>query len=178
MEKHSIYPMQQGFTPRETIRIGGILFAEEPINYNENRPVIKLRVRNTGDRPIQVGSHFHLFEANRYLQFDRKAAFGCHLNIPATTAIRFEPGDERWVEIVPYAGKERIIGFNGLVQGYTGREDTPSYYPAKVLAFRRMKSLGFRDVEPIHTHNESKQREASERRESANPNSKNNKSEK
>lgn len=152
MKNSSIYPMEPGFTPREAVRVGGILFAEEPISYNEDRPVTTLRIQNTGDRPIQVGSHFHLFEANRYLQFDRKAAFGCHLNIPATTAIRFEPGDEKTVQIVPFAGKQRIIGFNGLVQGCTAREEAPGYYPTKALAFRRMKHLGFRDVEPHHGH--------------------------
>lgn len=152
MKKHSIYPMEQGFAPREAVRVGGTLLAAEPITYNEDRPVTTLLIQNTGDRPIQVGSHFHLFEANRYLQFDRKAAFGCHLNIPATTAIRFEPGDEKTVQIVPFAGKQRIIGFNGLAQGCTAREEAPGYYPAKALAFRRMKHLGFRDVEPRHGH--------------------------
>jgi urease subunit beta len=91
-----------------------------------------------------VGSHFHLFEVNRYLDFDRDAAYGCHLNIPATTAIRFEPGDSREVEIVTYAGKRRVIGFNRLVNGYTGTEDSPTYYPAHTRAFRRMRKAGFK----------------------------------
>ncbi len=97
-----------------------------PIEYNTGRKTVKLVVRNTGDRPIQVGSHFHFFEVNRYLEFDRDAAFGCHLNIPATTAIRFEPGDQKEVEVVAYSGKRRVIGFNGLVMGYTGDEDAPT----------------------------------------------------
>jgi len=82
-------------------------------------PVTTLKVRNTGDRPVQVGSHFHFFEANRALEFDRAAAFGQHLNIPASTALRFEPGDEREVRLVPYGGKRAVFGFNNLVDGPT-----------------------------------------------------------
>lgn len=124
--------------------IGGVLAAGEPIVYNLGRRTARLKVRNTGDRPIQVGSHFHFFEVNRYLSFDRDAAFGCHLDIPATTAIRFEPGDEKEVDVVAYAGKRRVIGFNGLVMGYTGDEDAPSYYPARMKAFRAVREAGFK----------------------------------
>jgi urease subunit beta len=91
-----------------------------------------------------VGSHFHFFEVNRYLDFDRSKAFGCHLNIPATTAIRFEPGDSREVELVCYAGKRRIIGFNSLVEGYTGDEDSPTYTPAYSRAMHDMCHAGFK----------------------------------
>lgn len=147
----SLYPSEAGFTPDRPIAVGGVISAEEPISYNELREVVSLKVRNTGDRPIQVGSHFHFFEVNRLLQFDRRRAFGRHLNIPATTAIRFEPGDEKQVELVPFGGKQRIIGFSGLVQGYTGSEDAPYYSPAKARAFRRMKARGFCDVEPRPT---------------------------
>ena len=80
------------------------------------------------------------------MEFDRKAAFGYHLNIPATTAIRFEPGEEKEVELVTYAGKQRIIGFNGLVNGYAGLEDTPTYYPREIRAFQRMEEYGFKNV--------------------------------
>ena len=69
-----------------------------------------------------------------------------HLNIPATTAIRFEPGEEKEVELVDFAGKRRIIGFNGLVQGYAGYEDTPTYYPRKMHAFRKMAEYGFKNI--------------------------------
>lgn len=103
-------------------------------------------VRNTGDRPIQVGSHFHFFETNRYLEFDRPKAFGCHLNIPATTAIRFEPGEEKEVEVVEYAGKRRVIGFDDLVNGYTGLEDTPTFYPKRTEAIRRLGEYGYKTV--------------------------------
>ena len=75
--------------------------ARTPVTFDEDRPVTTLKVRNTGDRPVQVGSHFHFFEVNRALEFDRAAAFGLHLNIPASTALRFEPGDEREVKLVP-----------------------------------------------------------------------------
>ncbi|MBQ8308044.1 MAG: urease subunit beta [Alistipes sp.] len=148
-QKH--YPGEAGFTPREAVGVGGVWLASEPIHYNENRPVIRLTVRHTGDRPIQVGSHFHFFEVNRYLQFDRSQAFGCHLNIPSTTAIRFEPGDEKHVELVPFAGKRRIIGFNGLVQGFSGVEDLPAYYPTRERALRRVQQEGFRTMEEPHS---------------------------
>lgn len=140
------YPNTPGFKPAEPVPVGGVILAEGDITYNENRRTVTLKVRNTGDRPIQVGSHFHFFEVNRFLEFDRKAAYGCHLNIPATTALRFEPGDEKEVELVPFAGKQRIIGFNGLVNGFTGLEDTPTYYPRETRAFKRMEEYGFKNV--------------------------------
>ena len=113
-------PIVPGFTPKQHVGVGGEILSAEPIEYNEGRYTAKIVVHNTGDRPIQVGSHFHFFEVNRYLEFDRAKAFGCHLNIPATTAIRFEPGDEKEVEVVAYSGKQYVMGFNGLVQGFTG----------------------------------------------------------
>lgn len=133
-----------GFAPANPVIVGGELLADAPIEYNVNRRTIKLTVRNTGDRPIQIGSHFHFFEVNRYMEFDRPSAFGYHLNIPATTAIRFEPGEEKEVELVSYAGKRRVIGFNGLVMGYTGGEDFPTYYPTRIRAINKMEKLGFK----------------------------------
>ena len=91
--------------------------------FHADLPVTTLKVRNTGDRPVQVGSHFHFFEVNRALEFDRAAAFGQHLNIPASTALRFEPGDEREVKLVPFGGKRRVYGFNNLVDGSTAGKD-------------------------------------------------------
>jgi urease subunit beta len=129
-----------------SIPVGGVILASGDIEYNVGRKTVKLKVRNTGDRPIQIGSHFHFFEVNRYLEFDREKAFGYRLNIPATTAIRFEPGEEREVELVQYGGKQRVCGFSGLVNGYTGLEDMPSYYPQKIKAFKRMKKYGFKSV--------------------------------
>jgi urease subunit beta len=87
------------------------------LELNAGRPVTTLLVANTGDRPVQVGSHFHFFEANGALVFEREAARGLRLDIPAGTAIRFEPGDSREVNLVPFAGARRVFGFNGLVNG-------------------------------------------------------------
>ncbi|MCT0230905.1 urease subunit beta [Synechococcus sp. CS-1324] len=84
---------------------------------NAGRPVTTLNVANRGDRPVQVGSHFHFYEANAALVFDRDSARGQRLDIPAGTAIRFEPGDERDVDLVPLAGRRQVFGFNGLVNG-------------------------------------------------------------
>ena len=84
---------------------------------NQGRRTVELIVANTADRPIQVGSHFHFFEANRALRFDRAQAFGMRLNIPAGTAVRFEPGDEKRVTLVELAGDRRVYGLNGLTQG-------------------------------------------------------------
>lgn len=136
----------KGFTPETPVPVGGVILRSEPIEYNVGRCTEKIKVRNTGDRPIQVGSHYHFFEANRYLEFDRPAAFGCHLNIPATSAIRFEPGEEKEVEIVPFGGKQRVIGFNDLTNGYTGRQDSPSFYPTQINSIKRMKEYGFKSI--------------------------------
>jgi len=104
------------------VAVGGYVCSAEPIEYHADLPVTTLKVRNTGDRPVQVGSHFHFFEVNRALEFDRTTAFGQHLLIPASTALRFEPGDEREVNLVPYGGKRATYGFNNLVDGPTAGE--------------------------------------------------------
>jgi urease subunit beta len=96
---------------------GELLVDPGEIELNAGRPVTTLSVANTGDRPVQVGSHFHFFEANAALEFDREASRGLRLDIPAGTAVRFEPGDRREVQLVPFAGERRIFGFNGLVNG-------------------------------------------------------------
>jgi urease subunit beta len=87
------------------------------IELNAGRPTLTLSVANTGDRPIQVGSHYHFFETNEALSFDRAAARGMRLNIAAGTAVRFEPGQTRTVELVPYAGERKVYGFQGKVMG-------------------------------------------------------------
>ena len=140
------YPNTPGFTPKEPVPVGGVILKDIPIEYNVNRRTVKLTVRNTGDRPIQIGSHFHFFEVNRYMEFNRPKAFGYHLNIPATTAIRFEPGEEKEIELVEFGGKHRVIGFNDLVNGFTGHEDTPSFYPKNTEAIRRIKEYGFKSM--------------------------------
>ena len=128
----------------EQVPVGGVVLAPGDIELNAGRPTTTLKVRNTGDRPIQVGSHFHFFEVNRYLEFDRKASFGQRLNIPATTAIRFEPGDEKEVSLVPMGGKQHCYGFNNLVDGWTGDGPTPDYRPNRDTAVRRASELGFK----------------------------------
>lgn len=140
------YPNEPGFKPKEYCPVGGVILADGNLEYNANRRTVKVTVRNTGDRPIQVGSHFHFFEVNRYLEFDRALAFGTHLNIPATTAVRFEPGEEKEVELVDFSGKRRIIGFNNLTDGYAGYEDTPSFYPKRIRSLQLMKEYGFKSI--------------------------------
>jgi urease subunit beta len=98
--------------------IPGELFpAEGEIELNQGKPTVTLTVANGGDRPIQVGSHFHFFEVNAALQFDRDQARGMRLDIPAGTAVRFEPGDDRSVTLVPLAGERRVYGFNARIEG-------------------------------------------------------------
>src|ERR1700756_1496338 len=96
---------------------GEIFPASGEIILNKDRAAISLRVANTGDRPVQVGSHYHFAETNAALAFDRKAALGYRLDIPAGTAMRFEPGQSREVSLIPYAGARRIYGFNKAVTG-------------------------------------------------------------
>ena len=96
---------------------GELFFADGDIRLNEGREALELFVSNTGDRPVQVGSHYHFAEANAALDFDRDAARGMRLDIAAGTAVRFEPGQTRDVRLVPYAGQRRVVGFNGTVMG-------------------------------------------------------------
>ena len=99
---------------------GEVLIGEEPIEANVGRETRSATVRNTGDRPIQVGSHFHVYEVNDALAFDREPTRGFRLNIPAGTAVRFEPGEEREVELVAYGGAREVHGFQGRVNGPVG----------------------------------------------------------
>ncbi|HDY68049.1 hypothetical protein LCGC14_1446320 [marine sediment metagenome] len=105
---------------------------------NAGRVTVKMSVKNTGDRPIQVGSHFHFFETNRALDFDRRKSFGMRLNIPSGTSIRFEPGDEKMVELVQLGGKRVVMGLNSLVNGST------SVKGALEIALKKAKELGFK----------------------------------
>src|SRR5215510_12755907 len=116
------------------VAIGGYVCSADPVAYHADLPVTTLKVRNTGDRPVQVGSHFHFFEVNRALEFDRAAAFGQHLLVPASTALRFEPGDEREVNLVPYGGKRAVYGFNNLVDGPTAGKSAPTQKNKAVAA--------------------------------------------
>ena len=97
--------------PGEIIPEAGVLVL------NEGRETVSLTVTNTGDRPVQIGSHYHFFEANEALDFDRNAALGKRLDIPAGTAVRFEPGQSRDITLIDYAGDREVHGFNAMVQG-------------------------------------------------------------
>jgi urease subunit beta len=96
---------------------GELLVEAGEIELNAGRETLTLQVANTGDRPIQIGSHFHFYEVNAALDFPREQARGMRLNIPAGTAVRFEPGDDRSVELVPFVGSRQVYGFNARVEG-------------------------------------------------------------
>jgi urease subunit beta len=96
---------------------GEFRLKQEEIVCNQGRTVTKLSVLNKGDRPIQIGSHFHFYEINSALEFERDQAFGLHLNIPAGTAVRFEPGDVKEIDLVPFAGKREVYGLNNKTDG-------------------------------------------------------------
>lgn len=128
-------PIRPGAQPLdESIGQPGEIRAEDgEIELNEGREKVTLVVRNTGDRPVQVGSHYHLFEANKALDFDRAAAFGYRLDIPAGTAVRFEPGQEKEVTLCTFGGEKRLTGLNNLTRG-DGLQD----------ALERAQAAGFR----------------------------------
>jgi len=117
--RHVAMARRRPIASREDTRVipGEYLLGEGDVIANQGRRTVELTVANTGDRPIQVGSHFHFFEANRALRFDRAQAFGMRLNVPAGTAVRFEPGDEKRVTLVELAGARRVFGLNGLTAG-------------------------------------------------------------
>ena len=100
-----------------THKIGEIIFAEGDVIINEGKPTVEIQVTNMGDRTIQVCSHYHFFEANNALSFDREKAFGLRLDIPAGSAVRFEPGEEKIVRLTTYAGERKLYGFQGWTQG-------------------------------------------------------------
>lgn len=108
-----------------------------PIQANAARRTSKVLVRNTGDRPIQVGSHFHFFETNRLLEFDRVSAYGMRVNIAAGTSVRFEPGEAKQVELVAFAGRRVVHGFSGLVAGSLDASGT------RERAIERARKAGF-----------------------------------
>jgi urease subunit beta len=117
---------------------GEYFLARNPILANRGRKTFKILVSNTGDRPIQVGSHYHFFEVNKALGFPRWKAFGFRLNIPAGTAVRFEPGDSKEVELVELGGRKIVYGFHGLVQGSVESKAT------RERALRKATERGFR----------------------------------
>lgn len=117
---------------------GEYILKKEEIKANVGHRTTSIVVKNEGDRPIQVGSHYHFFEANKLLSFDREKAFGMRLNIPASTAVRFEAGEQKSVVLVEFGGSKEIYGFNGLTNGkYTDQS-------VKSKAIDKMKKLKFR----------------------------------
>jgi urease beta subunit len=119
---------------------GEYLIAEGDLELNAGRPTVTLQVNNTGDRPVQIGSHFHFFEVNRALVFDRVAAYGMRLDLPAGTAVRIEPGEIRTVQLVALAGRREMYGGSGLVNGLL---DDPA---VKQRAFERLREGKFGDL--------------------------------
>ncbi|HUY13296.1 MAG TPA: urease subunit beta [Terriglobia bacterium] len=119
---------------------GEYLLADSPVTANAGRRVVELTVENSGDRPIQVGSHFHFFEVNRALRFDRSQGFGMRLNIPAGTALRFEPGEAKSVALVEIAGNRTVYGMNGLTNGGTEASNLRE-------SLKRAEQLGFAEPE-------------------------------
>lgn len=115
--------------------IGEYLLQEVEIELNQGKTPLSLEVENCGDRPIQIGSHFHFFETNSALKFDRKSAYGKRLDIPAGTSVRFEPGSSKNVNLIDYGGKRYISGFNGLVEGFLDDATT------KANAFRKLEKF-------------------------------------
>ena len=121
---------------------GEIVVADTPVIANEGRLTVELTVANTGDRPIQVGSHFHFFEVNGALRFDRESAFGMRLNILAGTATRFEPGDDKLVTLVELGGRKEVYGLNSLTDGSAVGDD------ARKAALAKAESAGFLEDSP------------------------------
>ena len=119
---------------------GELLTADEPVEINADRETTSVTVENTGDRPSQVGSHFHFFECNPALSFDRKAAYGMRLDIPAGTAIRFEPGCEEDVDLVAFGGNRIMRGMGGLVEGPLDDDEV------REAAFERAREAGYMEA--------------------------------
>jgi urease subunit beta len=116
---------------------GEYFLSSNPILANVGKKTIKINVKNTGDRPIQIGSHTHFFETNRALMFQRHKTFGYHLNIPSGTSLRFEPGDSRIVELTEFGGKKIVFGFNSLVNGKLSKKQ-------RDLSTSKLKKKGFK----------------------------------
>ena len=115
---------------------GEYFISERPVIANARRKTARVKVSNTGNRPIQVGSHTHFFEVNKALLFPRAKAYGMHLNIPAGTSLRFEPGDIREIDLVEYGGKKIVYGFSGLVNGRLAAKKAQALEKAKARGFK------------------------------------------
>jgi urease subunit beta len=115
---------------------GEYFLSAEPITANVGKSTTSLSVKNTGDRPIQVGSHTHFFEANKALDFPREKSYGCRLNIPAGTSVRFEPGETREIELTEFGGKKIVYGFSGLVNGSLEEKQKDAFNKASEKGFK------------------------------------------
>jgi len=115
---------------------GEYFLSDEPISANVGKSKISVSVQNTGDRPIQVGSHTHFFETNKALEFPREKSYGFHLNIPAGTSIRFEPGETKEIELTEFDGKKIVYGFSGLVNGSLKEKQEEAFQKAAEKGFR------------------------------------------
>lgn len=124
--------------PKGAVTPGEVIAADGEIEINAGRRKAKLRVVNTGDRPVQVGSHYHFFETNKALEFDRAASYGMHLDIPAGTAVRFEPGESKNVSLTTFGGTGELYGLNSLTDGAARSE------ARKEAALRRARERGFK----------------------------------
>ena len=133
-----IRPGKDKVEAADRVRPGEIITPEGSIEINAGRRTCSLKAINTGDRPVQVGSHYHFFETNRALDFDRAASFGMHLDIPAGTAVRFEPGESKQVNLVEFGGTGEVFGLNALTMGTT-RNDA-----RKDEALRQARTRGFK----------------------------------
>lgn len=132
--------VHEPIVPNNNIIPGELLIDDGEITVNEGREAVEISVTNTADRPVQVGSHFHFFEVNKLLEFDRAAAFGKRLDIPSGTAVRFEPGESRRVSLVDIGGNRVGMGLNGLTNGSFDDENV------KKAALEKAKQLGFKGV--------------------------------
>ena len=117
---------------------GEYIPSNESIIANVGKSTTTVSVRNTGDRPIQVGSHTHFFEVNKALEFQRKQSYGCHLNIPAGTSVRFEPGETKEIELTEFGGKKIVYGFSGLVNGNLDEKKEEAFKKAIEKGFKGM----------------------------------------
>jgi urease beta subunit len=121
---------------------GEYIFDGADLELNAGRPVIRLNVNNTGDRPVQVGAHYHFFEVNKALVFDRAKAYGMRPDLPSGTAVRFEPGEVKEVALIPYSGQRVVYGFNALVSGPL---DDPY---TREMSLKRCREQGYGDASP------------------------------
>jgi urease subunit gamma/beta len=133
-----IRPGKQQIAEADQVRPGEIITAEGEIELNAGRRKASVRVTNTGDRPVQIGSHYHFFETNKALEFDRDASFGMHLDVPAGTAVRFEPGEAKEVDLVEFGGSGELVGLNSLTDGSHRSEVN------KQAALGRARERGFK----------------------------------